>query len=245
MNAMPFKRFLVRFGWWATFMSAAVVEGTAAVEFSVDWDGEDACIEEFPVRASLRWAVDDSSIAGVEVRVGDPDGTLFSRGGRIGFSETGQWVFESMEFFLLSRPRGELLANASLDIPSCEALRIAERRERMLQLLETAGDELVKFELSPPRLFYCGQPIERTAVRLRWDVSEFEVSKVEIYIDSTAGTLFGKGPESGEAVTRNWVTDGMVFVLYLPEYDEVAALREFRIRPCAEINESEFAGQKQ
>lgn len=211
--------------------------GQAAVEFDVLWEEDGLCIEDYPVRAMVAWRTDLDDIAGVEVRVGAPDGNLFTAAGRTGSDPTGPWVTEAMEFFLISRPGGEILAQASLDTPSCESLRLAERRRRLSELLERSPEKVLRFELSPPRLFYCGQPVERTAVRLEWDVSALEASRVEIFLRSVDGPLFARGSAVGQAETRDWVIDGTVFVLYLPEFEQVAATREFRIRPCAEARQ--------
>ena len=213
---------------------AVVAQG--AVSFQALWVEDELCIENYPVRAVLSWEVEAANADGVEVRVGAPDGNLFSSSGLTGTAETGAWVNENTEFFLLSRPHGDVLARASVETPSCESLRVAERRRRASQLLDESADNLVRFDLSPPRLFYCGRAIERTTVRLEWDVSALEASSVEIFLTSVDGSLFVRGTSIGQAETRNWVTDGMVFVLYLPEFDLVAATREFRIRPCAEAN---------
>lgn len=193
-----------------------------------------SCVETFPVRVVLSWEVEDALVEGVEIRVDSPDGALFSTAGRQGSSETGQWVTESTVFYLLSRPQGQVLATGSLELPSCEALRGQARRERALDLLAQAPEQAVRFRLSPPRLFFCGRPVERTAVRVEWDVSALELNRVEIYLQSTTGQLFASGGPVGEKDTREWVTDGMNFVLFLPELDVVAAEREFRIRPCIE-----------
>ena len=213
---------------------AQVVQGE--VEFDVLWTGSELCIEDFPVRASVIWDVSEVDASGVEVKVGAPDGNLFSSSGLSGSSETGAWVTESTEFFLVARPSGNVLASASMETPSCESLRRAERQERALQTMETSPDA-VRFEVSPARLFYCGRRIERTAVALEWDVSELEASRVEIFLGSRDGSLFSTGHESGQAKTRDWVTDGMTFVLYLPEFDLVAATHEFRILPCSEVGD--------
>lgn len=205
--------------------------GVSALEFSVDWV-EEGCIETFPVEAQVSWNVESSGIARVEVRVGAADGTLFSAGPALGSSQTGAWVQESTEFFLVAESDGQVLASTRLSTPSCRAVR----REESLRLIDRGleqGEEVVEFRLSPPRLVYCGQPVERTTVRVIWDVQAVGADTVHIFLGSENGTLFTQGQSVGEAETRNWVRDGMTFVLYLPEFERVVARREFRILPCA------------
>ncbi len=97
--------------------------------------------------------------------------------------------------------------------------------------IELAQDEFLR--LSPPRLRFCGQPVEKAMVRVLWDVSDLEQERVRIYLDSPGGQLLVDGPARGEEITGEWVTDGMRFLLYLPERGEVVAERQFRILPCS------------
>ena len=209
----------------------------AEVAFKALWQEEASCIEEYPVQALLTWRVDLAGVEAVEVRVDTPDGGLLASDGPSGSAETGDWVGESTAFFLVSRPAGQVLGEAMLETPSCHSLRLAERRQRLMDLLEQSPEGLLSFELSPPRLFYCGRPVERTAVRLEWDVSALEATRVEVFLRSPDGQPFSAGDAVGQAETRDWVTDGTVFVLYLPEFEQVVATREFRIRPCAEASQ--------
>ena len=205
--------------------------GVSALEFSVDWV-EEGCIEIFPVEAQVSWNAESAGIGQVEVRLGSVDGTLFSTGPAVGNAQTGPWVRESTEFFLLAASDGEVLASTRLSTPSCSAIRRADSLRRLDQRLEE-GEEVVEFRLSPPRLIYCGQPVERTTVRVIWDVEAVGADTVHIFLGSVNGTLFSQGQSTGEAETRNWVRDGTTFVLYLPEFERAVARREFRILPCA------------
>lgn len=96
--------------------------------------------------------------------------------------------------------------------------------------VELAEGEYLR--LSPPRLRYCGQPVEQAMVRVLWDVTALEVDRARIFLESTNGRLFADGPARGEKITGEWVTNGMRFLLYLPERDEVIAEERFRILPC-------------
>ena len=80
---------------------------------------------------------------------------------------------------------------------------------------------------------YCGQPVEKAMIRVLWDVTGLDQERARIYLDMPGGQVLVDGPASGEQITGEWVTDGMRFVLYLPERDEVIAEREFRILPCS------------
>lgn len=205
-----------------------------AVGFDVVWD-EPGCIESFPVQATVSWSVDRSLANSVEVRINAPDGPSFAAGPPSGQSLTGHWVNESTDFYLISPASGEVLARTRLSTISCQA----ERRRELAERLDGADPEkagLVEFRLSPPRLISCGVPLERTSVRVLWDVSALETDRVEIYLGSEEGNLFAKGDAVGESETRDWVRNGTVFVLYLPDYGRTVARREFRILACGEAN---------
>jgi hypothetical protein len=87
-------------------------------------------------------------------------------------------------------------------------------------------------EFSPPRLRYCGLPVERTRIRVAWDATAANVNRTRVYLHGTDGQLFASGGAVGESETGEWVTNGMKFVLYSPELDEVLAEKAFRLIPC-------------
>lgn len=205
-----------------------------AVEFSVDYV-EANCVKEFPVTALVSWNVESSGVGQIEVRVGSADGSLFSSSPSVGSEMTGPWVQESTDFYLVSVADGQVLARTRLATPSCRAVQTAENL-RLLDRAMEEGEELVDFTLSPPRLIYCGQPVERTAVRVSWNAEAVGAGAVQIFLGSENGSLFVQGDAVGEADTRNWVRDGTTFVMYLPEFERVVARREFRILPCAMAN---------
>jgi hypothetical protein len=51
-------------------------------------------------QAKVSWTVD--SEAGAQVRVGSPDGTLFASSKGSGTSETGKWLREGLQLYLIS-----------------------------------------------------------------------------------------------------------------------------------------------
>lgn len=56
-------------------------------------------------KTTLAWA--DKGM--IEVRVGSPDGTLFARSGGANSSETGKWVNDLLEFFMIAPENGAVL----------------------------------------------------------------------------------------------------------------------------------------
>lgn len=87
-------------------------------------------------------------------------------------------------------------------------------------------------EFSPPRLRYCGLPVERTRITVSWDATAANVNYIQLFLDGTDGKLFVSSGVVGESQTGDWVTNGMKFVLYSPELDEVLAEKAFRLIPC-------------
>lgn len=67
---------------------------------------------------------------------------------------------------------------------------------------------------------------------MSWDATPAGVNSTRIYINGLDGTLFAAGQAVGESQTGEWVTNGMKFVLYSPELDEVLAEKSFRLIPC-------------
>ena len=99
--------------------------------------------------------------------------------------------------------------------------------------------EGVEFRTTPPRLRWCGQPVERIEAEVRWDVTALGAESVVIYLDEAGGKVFHAGAAEGRRRTGQWVTDGMKFVLFLPEREQVAAEYTFRLLPC---NTREYPG---
>ena len=95
----------------------------------------------------------------------------------------------------------------------------------------TAGSRAT-LEFSPPRLRYCGLPVERTRITVSWDATAAGINQTRLYLHGVDGSLFASGGAVGESQTGEWVTNGMKFVLYSPELDEVLAEKDFRLIPC-------------
>ncbi len=74
--------------------------------------------------------------------------------------------------------------------------------------------------------------MEKTEIRVDWDVTALDVDAAEVYLQGLDGTLFASGTATGWAETGEWVEDGFRFVLYLPEQRRVVAEQVFRILPC-------------
>jgi hypothetical protein len=124
----------------------------------------------------------------------------------------------------------ELLMPPPSATPSARPPAILEPRGRF----ELGDEEFLR--LSPPRLRYCGQPVETAMVRVMWDVTGLDEEHARIYLDMPGGQVLVDGPARGEEITGEWVTDGMRFVLYLPDLEEVVAVRQFRILPCSVVD---------
>ena len=95
-----------------------------------------------------------------------------------------------------------------------------------------AAENAVDLEFSPPRLRYCGLPVNRTRITVSWDASAMGVNRTRVYLNGPDGQLFASGGAVGESQTGEWVTNGMKFVLYSPELDQVLAEKSFRLIPC-------------
>ena len=84
----------------------------------------------------------------------------------------------------------------------------------------------------PPRLRYCGAPVERIAIKVFWDVSSLDVDEVKIELDRLNGSLFARGGAQGQAETGEWVTNGKRFLLVSPKQGKVIAEKTFQLLPC-------------
>jgi len=93
----------------------------------------------------------------------------------------------------------------------------------------TKGAQL---EFSPPRLRYCGLPVQRTRITVSWDATAAGVNRTQVYLHEVGDRLFSSGGAVGESETGEWVTNGTRFILYSPELDEVLAEKSFRLIPC-------------
>jgi glycosyltransferase involved in cell wall biosynthesis len=105
-----------------------------------------------PIHASGRVALGATKLtweatgtADVEVRIGAPDGPLFSRGGAVGSAETGMWVTDGMVFYLQdiseSRPPTSDLTLASVRVRIVQAVEPATNPHIALYRSERAGEQ--------------------------------------------------------------------------------------------------------
>jgi len=92
--------------------------------------------------------------------------------------------------------------------------------------------EGVRFGTTPPRLRYCGQPVDRIAVEVHWDVRALDADHAVVFIDEVNGKQFAAGRAQGRQRTGEWVRNGTKFVLWLPGQERVAGEYTFRLLPC-------------
>jgi hypothetical protein len=123
----------------------------------------------------------------VEVRVGSATGALFAEGGATGFAQTGDWVANGMVFVLVDATTHAVLASTTVTI---------------------SGAATITADPNPINLA-SGATVGVTTVT--WNAPGSAL--VEVHIGSASGTLFAEGGSTGSALTGDWVTHGMVFVL--------------------------------
>jgi hypothetical protein len=74
---------------------------------------------------TINWDASDVSL--VEVRVNSPTGPLFAMGESKGSAQTGRWVSNAMEFFLVDRATGETLSATAVTVATRPSTLIAFR----------------------------------------------------------------------------------------------------------------------
>jgi hypothetical protein len=136
-------------------------------------------------QTTISWNAADSSI--VEVHVGGGTGTLFAEGGSTGSAQTGDWASNGMQFVLVDGTTHAVLGATTVAI---------------------SGSPTIGASPNPI-------PVASGAVAGQTTIgwSSPGSSMVEVYVGSADGTLFAEGASSGSALTGDWVTNGMVFVL--------------------------------
>jgi hypothetical protein len=252
-DAMRAGRYMCRAG----VLSLLMVSGVQAAPLVVDLDGVD-CDTDPPFEINLLWDLGEAFGGRVELRVHSETGNLFAAGSAAGEARTGKWAVPGMRFFLLEHGTGSVLDQVVVEIPECRQdvpPPVSERRRAEPQSPRSQPpdrraataqsppdsplmpgqlelDERAVLKLSPPRLRYCGLPVERTTVNVEWDISALDHRHVQIYLNSLDGQLFAQGGPSGDMLTGEWVRNGTRFLLYLPEMGKVVAMKEFRILPC-------------
>ncbi|MGA7415039.1 MAG: TIGR03118 family protein [Bryobacteraceae bacterium] len=133
-------------------------------------------------QTTLTWSAPGSD--DVELRVGSATGPLFAIGGSTGTAQTGIWVSNGLQFFLVDGNSRQTLASTTVTLtsPSSPILTLG--------------------------------PAANSAVwqtTVTWDAPGS--TGVEIHIGSATGTLFAASGSAGSAQTGMWVFKGMVFVL--------------------------------
>src|SRR5208283_5854132 len=81
-------------------ISTLIVQVQPAIMFSADPSPVPANPGGTDGQTTLIWN-SPGSTAGVQIRVGSPTGTLFAQGGPTGYAQTGIWVTNGMEFYLI------------------------------------------------------------------------------------------------------------------------------------------------
>lgn len=123
-----------------------------------------------------------------EIRVGSPDGPVFSQGGSTGAAATGLWATAGTTFYLLDFLTQTVLASTTIQ--------------------PTGGVQSTMTASPNPIPVAAGQLGTTT---LEWYAPLAGV--VEIHIGAPSGPLFGQGGSQGSGTTGPWVTNGMTFYL--------------------------------
>jgi len=180
------------------------------------------CLEGAPFTANLHWDFSGQNVERIQVRLDKRDGRRFFTGDARDSAATGNWVRPGKRFVFFDPSSNAVLHEFEAPLPhecgiSTDPVDLSE----------------IEFRTQPPRLRYCGKPVERTQVDVIWDVSALGAQPVQILIGSSDGKLFSSGGPRGTVETGDWVTDRTRFQLYLPMRDEVIAEYLFRILPCS------------
>jgi hypothetical protein len=138
-------------------------------------------------QTTISWSAAGSSA--VEVHVGSATGTLFTTGGSTGSAQTGNWVGNGMQFFLVDATTHQTLATTTVT-------------------LTTGGTATITANPNPITV-PAGATVGQTTIS--WNAPSS--SAVEVHINTATGTLFSGGGPTGSAQTGNWVSNGMTFVL--------------------------------
>ncbi|MFQ5741001.1 MAG: hypothetical protein ACE5JX_18520 [Acidobacteriota bacterium] len=171
-----------------TFSTEVDVQGQLPATFTADPNPIQVC--EGPVgKTTIIW--DAPGVQKVEVRVGSPDGTVFTRTGPKGSKETGQWVRNGMVFYLLDASDGFVLATVRV------------------KFTRTGCPAPPVITATPNPIMVCDGGAGKTDIS--WMAEGF--SRVEIRVGSPDGTLFARGGASGSKETGKWVRDGLTFFL--------------------------------
>ncbi len=139
-------------------------------------------------RTTLSWQIEGSS--GVQVRLGSPEGVLFTEGHGEGTGTTGKWVREGTVFYAVDSATGRQMADLTV------------------HLTEGGCDQL--FWAMPAAITECASA-GRGETTLHWNVPDVE--RVEIRVGSPDGALLAISGSQESKHTGTWVRDGMRFYL--------------------------------
>jgi hypothetical protein len=132
----------------------------------------------------------------IEIHVGAPDGPLFARGPAQGSASTLDWVTNGTTFYLQDVSNGQ---------PLTSQFTIATQTAQLTSVQPQAS-----FQASPnPILISRGTSFGTTT--LYWNAPS--ATNTEIHVGAPNGPLFASGNSQGNAVTADWVSDGLVFYL--------------------------------
>jgi Trypsin-like peptidase domain len=123
-----------------------------------------------------------------QIRVGSPEGSLFSEGGSTGSATTGAWATAETTFFLLDSLTQTVIASTTV---------------------QPTGGVQSTIAASPNPIPVAAGGLGTTT--LLWYAPLANL--VEIHVGSPTGPLFARAGSQGRATTGDWVTNGMTFYL--------------------------------
>jgi hypothetical protein len=141
---------------------------------------------------TLQWNA--PAVSAVEIHIGSPSGTLLTAGGLAGSVTTGQIVNEGTAFYLQDASNGDATS-------ATNTLGML-----VMHLQQPSAPFLIANPNPIPNLGYAPG-----ITTLQWNAPAG--SAVQIRVGSPAGALFAEGGSTGTAITRAWVTNGMLFYL--------------------------------
>ena len=127
----------------------------------------------------------------VEIRIGAPDGNLFTDGESTGSEETGEWVTNGMVFYLINKQTGEVI----------DTVTVTHTESGCPPPVVTA---------SPNPIQVCDGGLGSTT--LTWDTTD-TTNEAQIRVGALDGSVVVEGGATGTFQTGRWVMDGMVFYL--------------------------------
>ncbi len=138
-------------------------------------------------QTTLTWNAPGSTA--VEIHLGSATGTLFASLGPTGSAQTGGWVSNGMVFVLVDGTTHQALATTAVSVIQATQVTL----------------------LADPNPIPLAAGAASGQTTLVWNAPGS--SLVEIHVGSATGPLFTTQGPSGTAVTGDWVSNGMQFVL--------------------------------